>query len=277
VPDSIIITGDCLEILPTLPAASVNLVFTSPPYPGQKGNSQTVEGWLEWLAAAMRSLVPLLAPAAVIGLNVTLKRTPAGWFDSRLWTGVPAAIEAAGLNCLDTYIWNKTNAPQNGPRNYADAPGYEVVYVYTNAGRPADVAFTPHRRPYAPKSISKAGEARIGYGRTRQPNGHGARQTNVISLPTVASDGKRPRARGISFPLELPMRFIGQYRRRDEPGYTVLDFCAGVGTTCRAAQLFGLNTVGIELDPDEAERARAWLAEPLQDALLPIPTEVSTP
>lgn len=271
-PDWYILTGDCLELLPTLPAASVNLVFTSPPYPGQKGNSQTVEAWLAWLEDAVRALAPALAPAAVVGLNVTLKRTAAGWFDTRLWTGVPAVIEAAGLNCLDTYIWNKTNAPQNGPRVYADAPGYEAIFVYTNAGRPADVAFTAQRRPYARKSISKAGEARIGYGRTKQPNGHGARQTNVISLPTVASDGRRPRARGISFPLELPMRFIGQYMR---PGYVVLDFCAGVGTTCRAARLLGVKAIGIELDPDEAERARVWLAEPLQGELVAIPTEVT--
>ncbi len=109
-PDWYILTGDCLEILPTLPAASVNLVFTSPPYPGQKGNSQTVEAWLAWLGAAVRALIPALAPAAVVGLNVTLKRTAAGWFDTRLWKGVPAVIEAAGLNCLDTYIWHKTNA-----------------------------------------------------------------------------------------------------------------------------------------------------------------------
>lgn len=48
-----IITGDCLDVLPTLPAQSVNLVFTSPPYPGQMGNGQSVGEWLDWLACVL--------------------------------------------------------------------------------------------------------------------------------------------------------------------------------------------------------------------------------
>lgn len=134
-----------------------------------------------------------------------------------------------------------------------------------NASRPGDVTFNPQYKPYAEKSISGDGMARIGYGRVKQPNGDGARQTNVISLPTVASDGNRPRARGVSFPLALPERFIRQYTR---PGDVVLDFCAGVGTTCRAARDLGRRYIGIEIDPDEADKARAWLREPAQARLL---------
>ena len=259
-----IITGDCLDVLPLLPARSVKLVFTSPPYPGQMGNGQSVGEWLGWLGHVVGQLCPVLAPSAVVALNVTFKRTGDGWYDTRLWAGVTAALEAAELRCLDVYIWHKTNGAQNGPLTYADAPGYEPVFVYTTAERPGDIFFNPQRRPYAPKSISAAGAARIGHGRTRQPNGDGARQTNVISLPTHASDGTRPRARGVSFPLALPARFIRQYTR---PGDLVLDFCAGVGTTCRAAQALGRRSIGIEVDAAEAEAARAWLAEPVQLSL----------
>ena len=74
---------------------------------------------------------------------------------------------------------------------------------------------------------------------------------------THASDGKRPRARGVSFPLELPRRFIAQYTR---PGDLVLDPFAGVGTTGRAALELGRRFIGFELDAEEAERARQWLA-----------------
>ena len=259
-----IITGDCLDVLPLLPARSVKLVCTSPQYPGQMGNGQSVGEWLRWLGHVARQLRPILAPAAVVALNIAFKRTADGWHDTRLWMGVPATLEAAELRCLDVYVWHKTNGAQNGPLTYADAPGYELVFVYTNAQRPGDVAFTPQRKPYAPKSISAGGSARIGNGRTKQPNGDGARQTNVIALPTVASDGRRTRARGVSFPLELPARFIRQYTR---PGDLVLDFCAGVGTTCRAAQALGRRSIGIELDVAEAEAARVWLAEPVQVGL----------
>ncbi|MFZ2486564.1 MAG: site-specific DNA-methyltransferase [Anaerolineae bacterium] len=250
-------TGDALRLIPSLDSGAVNLVVTSPPYPGQMGNGQTVEEWLEWLDAITAALLPRLAPAAVVVLDVTFKRTGAGWFDTRLFTAVPDILEAAGLRCHDTYIWHKTNGAQNGPLAYADAPGYEVVYAYTNADRPGDVTFNPQRKPYATKSISSSGAARIGYGRTKEPNGDGARQTNVLSLATHASDGQRPRARGVSFPLELPRRFIAQYTR---PGDLVLDFCAGVGTTGRMAVELGRRFIGFEIDPAEAEQARQWIA-----------------
>ncbi len=134
-----IITGDCLDVLPTLPARSVNLVCSSPPYPGQMGNWQTVAEWLDWLGHVARRLRPVLAPSAVVALNVAFKRTADGWQDTRLWAGVASALEAAELRCLDVYIWHKTNGAQNGPSTYADAPGYEPVFVYTNAERPGDL------------------------------------------------------------------------------------------------------------------------------------------
>ncbi len=68
----------------------------------------------------------------------------------------------------------------------------------------------------------------------------------------------------MSFPLALPERFILQYTR---PGDLVLDFCAGVGTTCRVAHELGRRAVGFEIDPDEAEIAREWLAKPTQAPL----------
>lgn len=234
----------------------MKLVFSSPPYPGQRGNKQTVEEWLEWLGYVVDELRPLLVENGVVVLNVMFRRREGGWFDSRVFTEVPRVFEARGLNCLDGYIWNKTNGPMNGPLLYCDAPGYEMLYVYSNAVDPMQVTFNGQYKAYAGKSIASNGEMRIGYGRTKAANSKGARQTNVISLPTSASDGKRPRAKGVSFPLALAERFILQYTR---PGDMVLDFCAGVGTTCVVAQEIGRGYIGIEMDAAEAEKARKWL------------------
>lgn len=74
-----IITGDCLDVLPLLPARSVKLVCNSPPHPGQMGNGQSVGEWLCWLDHVARQLRPILAPSAVVALNVAFKRTAEGW------------------------------------------------------------------------------------------------------------------------------------------------------------------------------------------------------
>src|SRR5271157_1751357 len=62
--------GDCLKILPTMPAESINLVITSPPYwglrdygvEGQLGNEPTMEAYLDhtmqWVKEVWRVLVP---------------------------------------------------------------------------------------------------------------------------------------------------------------------------------------------------------------------------
>lgn len=261
-----VVTGDALELIPMLEKESVNLIVTSPPYPGQMKDRRNVEKWLYWLGRfSLRLLVhTVLAPNAVVVLNVAFKRTADGWYDDRLWTGIPLAMGKGGLRCLDTYMWHKTNGAQNGPLAYADAPGYEPVFVYTNADRPQDVTFNPQRKPYATKSLNANGAARIGFGRTKEPHGKGARQTNVLSLPTAASDGARPRAQGISFPRALPDRFIRQYTN---PGDLVLDPFCGVATSGRVALELGRRFIGFELDPDEADRARAWLTESVQPPL----------
>lgn len=43
------------------------------------------------------------------------------------------------------------------------------------------------------------------------------------------------------------------------PGATVLDPCAGLGTTCAAGRRLGLQVLGLEASPERAARARARL------------------
>lgn len=257
-----IITGDCITVLPILPHSQYRLCLTSTPYPGQKNDRRTVPQFLEWIEQLFDLVVPLLKPNGVIVYNIMFKRTPDNWFDTRLFTAVPLIFEGLGLNCLDTYVWGKTNPAQRGNLQVSDAPGYEMVYVFTTAERPEDVVFNPQRKPYAPKSMDANGRARTGWGRVQKPHPQGARQTNLILTPTAATDGGgRPLAKGGSYPLRFAERMILQYTNPDD---WVLDPCFGVGTTGRVAQETGRCYTGIEINPAEAQRAREWLAEPFQ-------------
>ena len=259
-PETRIITGDALELIPTLEDGSVHLVVTSPPYPGQYGNMMEASDYLVWSWNWSALMRPKLTANGVVVLNIQFKRNELGWFDRQV-TEVPHPFWT-GLNILDVYIYGKSNPPPNGALTYCDPPGWEFVFVLTNAARPQDVTFNPVRRPYGRGSIRAANGKRYSNRSQRETDPHpdGARQTTLMMM-SMSADQNRPRANGISFPRALPERFIRQYTN---PGDLVLDPFCGVGTTVRVAAELGRRAIGFEIDPDEAGRAREWLAQPYQ-------------
>ena len=54
-PLNTIIDGDCIEVMNSLPAGSVDLIFADPPYPDGisdlAGDLVAMEGWDRWLSA----------------------------------------------------------------------------------------------------------------------------------------------------------------------------------------------------------------------------------
>lgn len=257
-----IVAGDAVELLRTLDDESVQLVVTSPPYPGQYGNGMTVVEWLAWAAGWMNLVRLKLAPNGVMALNVQFKRTVDGWFDWRVFHLGNSSWWP--LHLLDVYVWGKTNPPPNGVLTFADAPGWEFVFIMTKAQRPEDVVFNPVRKPYGRGSVRANGKLYSNMSRREtEPHPEGARQSTLMLLSSSGDQG-RPRARGISFPRALPERLIRQYTN---PGDLVVDPFCGVGTTGWVARRLGRRFVGFELDAEEAERARAWLGElDLQEA-----------
>ncbi len=257
-----IVTGDALELIPTLADGSVQLVVTSPPYPKQYGNDMAVWPWLQWAQAWLGLLLGKLTANGVLVLNIQFKRDELGWYDKRIYH----LLNVPDYHLLDTYIYGKPNPAPNGPLTFCDPPGWEFIFVLTRAARPQDVIFNPVRKPYSPKSITKS-NGRLYSNMSRggtAPHPDGARQTTLMIMSKSADQG-RPSAKGISFPRALPDRFIRQYTN---PGDLVLDPFCGVGTTVKVAAGLCRRAIGFEIDPDEAERARAWLREPAQMELV---------
>ncbi len=256
-----VVTGDALELIPTLDDGSVSLVVTSPPYPGQYGDKRESWWWLVWMERITNLLWSRMTPNGVLVMNVQFKRRDAGWFDESVLT-IP---KRTPFHLLDIYLYGKLNPPPNGPLTFCDPPGWEFIFVLTKAARPEDVVFNPVRRPYAPKSVRKS-NGKLYSNKSAQavdPHPDGARQTTLM-LMSKSADQNRPSAKGISFPRALPERFIRQYTN---PGALVLDPFCGVGTTLKMAVELGRRAIGYEIDADEAERARAWLREPVQGTL----------
>lgn len=267
-----IIVGDCLEVMPTLPDGIVRLIVTSPPYPGQKGDKRTVDEWLAWFLQVAGEMYRVLDDNGVAVININFKRNADGFADHRVFTDFPNCMK--GFSLLDFYPFIKPNPAPNGANGsavYADIPSWEPVFVFTKSPSARYVYFNPVRRPYKPKSFTSQGRAQKGYIHVNGGKEHayahpeGARQGNylIISSSGTSRSGI-PRAEGQSFPPKLPERFILQYT---EPGDLVLDPFAGVGTTCRVAQLLNRRYIGIELLEREAQKAREWLIRPYQSQI----------
>lgn len=252
-----LVTGDCLSVMGAMEAGSVDLIVTSPPYPGQKADTRSPEEWMAWFGDVAAQMRRVLRPTGVLALNVMFKRLPSGFFDVRIFTAVPQILESVGFNVIDIYIYGKPNPTPNGPLKYCDIPAWEPTFVCTPSPSPYGFPFYPQRRPYSSKSVRKNGTLYTSRAGDKQPHPDGARQTNVMMLSS-SGDQNRPKARGQSFPQSLPERFILQHTGI---GDVVLDPFAGAGTTCKVAQRFGRQWIGIELAADEAQMAREWLAE----------------
>lgn len=248
-----VFTGDCLDVMAEMPPHCVDLIVTSPPYPGQRGNKMSFYEWWDFMVTAIKGMRRVLKDEGVLCLNVMLGRAE-GWFDMRLFGGMAEMLNECRLSVLDVYIYGKKNPVPSGALTRCDIPAWEPVFICTWADDWDGVCFVPQFAPHAPKSKSKSGLVSSKW-RGRPLNPKGARQTNLMLFSS--SGPRRPRARGISFPCEMAERMIKQYSR---PGDVVLDPFFGVGTTGVAAQRNGRWYVGIELNASEADKARAWLA-----------------
>ena len=155
---------------------------------------------------------------------------------------------------------------RNGDLAYCDTPGWEPIFVFTLASDVLGYTFTHVRRPYKPKSLASDGTVYSTRADGILPHPGGARQPNYLYVSTSGSSRTSvPRAKGQSFPTEFPERFILQYTNPDD---VVLDPFVGVGTTCRVAQILKRPYIGIEISPDEADKARQWLSQPFQTQIV---------
>jgi DNA modification methylase len=233
-----------------LPAATVHLVVTSPPYwtlkeyrdsEGQMGHIEEYETFLAELdkvwAHCLRALVPGGRLICVVG-DVCLSRKN----NNGRHTVVPlhASIQEhcrkLGFDNLAPIIWHKiSNAT------------YEVEGGSSFLGK-----------PYEPNSVIKNDIEFILM--ERKPGGYRAPDipTRVLSVISDANHkqwfqqiwsgvtGASTRNHPAPYPVELAERLIRMF---SFVGDTVLDPFLGTGTTTVAAATFGRNSLGFEIDP----------------------------
>lgn len=232
-----------------LPAGSIDLIFTSPPYeklrhysdsPEDLGNYRGEE-FVARLRPVLEESFRVLKPAGNLFLNFQAPNldgfvSPSEFLIPRL------AVADIGFKLAQTHYWIKPNA-MPVPAAGVVKDSVELVwhfarsadfYVDKDALRVPSTTREADNRPWKYHALGKdPGNAFFEPVAQDQQSGHPAK------MPTAVAE-----------------RFI-LYGSR--PGEVVLDPFCGSGTTLAAAKAYGRNFVGYELKPEYAESARVAL------------------
>lgn len=224
--------GDHLAVAESLPEASVDCIWTDPPYFLSNGGTTCVAGrrvpvdkgaWdrsrgltvdhafnREWLAACYR----LLKPSGTIWVSGT----------AHVYLSVGMAMLDLGYRLLNDVVWEKPNPPPNlGRRCFTHAT--EMI-LWATKGRKGS-------KPYYT----------FNYDAMRQANG-GRQMKNVWRIPAA---GRSEKSFG-KHPTQKPLALIARcLEASTHPGDRVYDPFAGSGSTGVAAVQLGRCFVGCEL------------------------------
>lgn len=240
--------GNCLEVLASLPEASIDMVFADPPYnlsnggftcksgkvaPVHKGDWDVSRGIYQdheftkqWLSACQR----VLKPNGTIWVSGTYHNIYSVGF----------ALQKLGFKILNDIIWFKPNAAPNLSCRYFTASHETLLW----AGK------------------SNATRHTFNYDEVRRHNG-GKQMRTVWEIPTPAAREKTYGKHPTQKPVELLRRIV---MASSKPGDLILDPFSGSGTTGVAALQMNRRYIGIELDERYLELSRRRLEAVLQEA-----------
>ncbi len=255
--------GDSEEILQELPAGSVDLVFTSPPYYNARPEYTdyvTYEEYLLKLRKIIQNVHRVLAEGRFFVMNISpvlVRRANRNEASQRI--AVPFDVHRLfveeGYDFIDDIIWVKPEgagwatgrgrrfAADRNALQYKPVPVTEYILVYRkHTDKLIDWNIRAHPKPECVKS------SRIG---------DGYEHTNIWRIKP-AHDKRHPAI----FPLELAEKVIAYYSFE---GDVVLDPFAGIGTVGKAATKLKRRFVLIEQDSNYVDiirtEAKTWLGE----------------
>ncbi len=261
--------GDCAELLEEMPAGSVDLIFTSPPYFNARPEYSEYEQYEQYLFK-MRQVIKrahrVLNEGRFFVMNtapVLLRRSSRNESSRRI--AVPFDLHRIfieeGYDFIDDIIWVKPEgagwatgrgrrfAADRNPLQYKAVPVTEYVLVYRKR---TDLLIDWHIRNHPDKNTVAASKVGDDYERTNiwriQPNTNSAHPA--------------------AFPLELAQKVIRYYSFK---GDVVMDPFAGSGTVGAAASQLERRFVLFEINPEYIksiqEAVPSWLGKAAEEVL----------
>ncbi|MCA0962278.1 site-specific DNA-methyltransferase [Salipiger bermudensis] len=248
-PINTILAGDCIEMMNSLPAESVDLIFADPPYnlqlrgdlhrPDNSRVDAVDDHWDQfasfevydkftraWLAAAKRLLKPNGA-IWVIGSYHNIFR-------------VGAALQDAGYWILNDVIWRKSN-PMPNFRGKRFTNAHETM-IWASKGEGAKYTFNYE----ALKALNEGIQMRSDW------------VLPICNGGERLKDANGDKAHPTQKPASLLHRvLVGS----TNPGDVVLDPFFGTGTTGAVAKMLGRDWIGIEREEAYREVAKRRIAD----------------
>jgi modification methylase len=246
----ILYEGECLEVMKTLKAESVDCVITSPPYPGVNsmwGELFRVENFdkaHEFLNQVWDECLRLLRPGCKLIINIAnTKRRPYLPNVARIYWWAKGKIEPTG-----EIIWNKGYGQLGTawgsfrmPSDPSLADQHEYIIVFRKFGK--------RQRPESFDKIDL--------------KDFKSWRNSIWNIPPAKASLVGHVA---PFPTQIPLRLITLYTFCGE---TVLDPFNGSGTTGEACIKLNRNYIGIEIESRYCELSRRrWTSLKQQPSLI---------
>jgi site-specific DNA-methyltransferase (adenine-specific) len=262
-----IICGDVREILPEMPASSVNLIVTSPPYADSR--KKTYGGihpnkYVEWFLPITEELKRTLKPEGSFILNIK-EKTVNGERHTYVIELVLAMREQGWL-WTEEYIWHKKNCyPGKWPNRFRDAWERCLHFTKQKQFKMYQERVMVTVGDWAERRLSRLSDTDLRRDESKTSSGFGKNvsrwrgrklvyPTNVLHLATECSNKNHSAA----FPLALPIWFI---RLFTDEGDIVLDPFVGSGTTAIACKRLNRRYIGIDISKEYCEMAKRALKE----------------
>lgn len=251
--------GDCVDVMRTLAAESIDAVITSPPYAMQR--KDTYGGVPEadypaWTVAWMSEARRILKPDGNVVINIRPHVRNGQISDYTLRTRL--ALREAGWCEVDELIWHKPAAmPTGSPRK--PRRSWESLHWFARHGQPwsdarANGNPNPRRTNVADSNAAKQGWSHDVTGGLSTPD--------VARCPDVVSPRVHGRTGEYRHPAPYPPALAEWIAKLVcPPAGTILDPFNGSGSTGVAAIRNGYSYVGIDAVPEYAAMSRQRLSE----------------
>ncbi|HZP57851.1 MAG TPA: site-specific DNA-methyltransferase [Dehalococcoidia bacterium] len=232
-----VVPGNCLEVLPTLGAETVDLIVTSPPYNIGKEYEKRVrlEDYIEQQRQVIEECFRVLKPTGSMCWQV------GNWVKGAEIVPLDVALfpvfHGLGMKCRNRIVWHFEHGLHCSKRL---SGRHETILWFTKSGS-YKFNVDPIRVPqkYPTKRHFKG--PRIGQ---LSCNPLGKNPGDVWIFPNVKHNHIEKTEHPCQFPVELVERLVLSLT---EPGDVVLDPFGGVGTAAVAAAMHGRSAVSIDV------------------------------